>query len=120
MWIALVISAIGIALFIFLFNILEDKYTVCFTLCAICIFLSGVSCGCDSQKEQKQTDSYYLEAEVLATDQMANTTVFTSDQGMYCIIGQYYDVSPYLLTMDTNGTKETNDDKIIVVWRCEN
>lgn len=63
-------------------------------------------------------NEYYLEAEVLATDTIQNTTVFTTEQGKYSIDGVYYDVSPYLLTMDKMGTKDnTDDDEILVVWK---
>ena len=58
--------------------------------------------------------TYYLEAEVLACSD--SKTVFTSNQGYYTADGIYPDDRPYLLTMLTNGTVDTSDDEIAVVW----
>lgn len=63
-------------------------------------------------------DTYYLEAEVMITDSSNNATLFTSNQGLYMTKGTYYDDSVYMLTMETKGTKSTDDDVILVVWRC--
>lgn len=81
---------------------------------AFCMF----TCVFLSYRYDKSTNQYYLEAEVLATDSTSKVTVFTSEQGKYSVQGVYYDIAPYLLTMDDKGTNDTADDEIIVVWRA--
>lgn len=57
---------------------------------------------------------YYLEAEPIAYGD--SFTVFGTKQGNY-IVNNCYSEGTFLLTMSTNNTKTTNDDKIIVIWK---
>ena len=66
---------------------------------------------------------YYLEAEKYT--QKDNEIIFTTDQGFYKWKSFYfsedkYPDTTYLLTMYDNGTKDTKDDIISVVWESKN
>lgn len=66
---------------------------------------------------------YYLGAEKYA--QKDNEIIFTTDQGFYKWESFYfsedkYPDTTYLLTMYDNGTKDTKDDIISVVWESKN
>lgn len=91
----------------------ESIFWVVATSIAIGIILTVVGAYVELRATTAET-TYYLEAEVLACSD--NETVFTSDQGYYTTGGVYPDDRPYLLTMLTNGTRDTSDDEVAVVW----
>ena len=59
--------------------------------------------------------TYYLEAEPLAYNYESNITYFTSTEGQFKAEGIYPE-NIYLLTMDSNGTSDKEDDTVLVVW----
>ena len=61
------------------------------------------------------TPTYYLEAEPLAYNYEANLTYFTSAEGQFKAEGIYPE-NTYLLTMDSNETRDKKDDTVLVVW----
>ena len=62
-----------------------------------------------------ETTTYYLEAEPLAYNYEATLTYFTSTEGQFKAEGIYPE-NTYLLTMDSNGTSNKEDDIVLVVW----
>lgn len=73
-----------------------------------------------------ETNTYPVYAELVESDPDNNTYRFkvlnaTQDNGFDGIYTletnmAVYEDAPYILTMDNNGTKETSDDYIAVVW----
>ena len=73
-----------------------------------------------------EANTYPVYAELVESDPDNNTYKFrvlnaTQDDGFDGIYTletdmAVYEDAPYILTMDTNGTKETSDDYIAVVW----
>lgn len=73
-----------------------------------------------------EANTYPVYAELVESDPDNNTYKFrvlnaTQDNGFDGIYTletdmAVYEDAPYILTMDTNGTKETSDDYIAVVW----
>ena len=73
-----------------------------------------------------EANTYPVYAELVESDPDNNTYKFrvlnaTQDDGFDGIYAletdmAVYEDAPYILTMDTNGTKETSDDYIAVVW----
>ena len=61
------------------------------------------------------TPTYYLEAEPLAYNYETNLTYFTSTEGQFKAEGIYPE-NTYLLTMDSNGTSDKEDDIVLVIW----
>ena len=78
--------------------------TVCFG--AFMVYTSFILMG---------TTTYYLEAEPLAYNYEANLTYFTPAEGQFKAAGIYPE-NTYLLTMDSNGTSDKEDDIVLVVW----
>lgn len=61
---------------------------------------------------------YYMPAEVISE---GDWQAFRGSNGMvYEWPERVSEASEYLLTMDSNGTKELWDDEILVVWRVQN
>ena len=73
-----------------------------------------------------EANTYPVYAELVESDPDNNTYKFrvlnaTQDVGFDGIYTfetnmTVYEDAPYILTMDNNGTKETSDDYIVVVW----
>jgi len=73
-----------------------------------------------------EANTYPVYAELVESDPDNNTYKFrvlnaTQDDGFDGIYTletdmAVYEDAPYILTMDTNGTKETSDDYVAVVW----
>lgn len=61
--------------------------------------------------------TYYLEAEPIAYN--TNTTIFSTPNGCYTTNAIYDEDTMYLLTMNNMGTNDTDDDEILVVWKCD-
>lgn len=63
--------------------------------------------------------TYYMPGELISE---GNWSAFRGSNGMvyeydHDVFGCDLEDAPYLLTMDSNGTKEWYDDTILVVWR---
>lgn len=83
-------------------------------LLGVIIFvISIISCIYMVVKNDHILDTYYLPAEPLAYN--TTQTVFITDQGTYTVDGIYSN-NKYLLALDTNNTKNTSDDIVLVVW----
>lgn len=85
--------------------------------------LVGVLFGTTTYKELNQ-DTYYLPCEVVATNDYCTYfgTVDSDFQEVYTVeTGNHIwpDDVPYLLHMDSKGTKDTKDDEVLVVWRTD-
>ncbi len=66
-----------------------------------------------------QNGLYYMPAEVISE---GNWSAFRGSNGMvyeydHDVFGDNLEDAPYLLTMDSKGTKEWYDDEILVIWR---
>lgn len=61
--------------------------------------------------------TYYLEAEPIAYN--TDTTIFSTPNGYYTANAIYDEDTMYLLTMGDMGTNNTEDDEILVVWKCD-
>lgn len=65
-------------------------------------------------------ETYYLPAEVISSQ--GGSTIFGQVDGQqpsnyaYSVSGTYPDDVPYLLSMDSLGTKDPADDQVLVVW----
>lgn len=62
---------------------------------------------------------YYMPAELISE---GNWSTFRGSNGMvyeydHDVFGYDLEDIPYLLTMDSKGTKEWHDDEILVIWR---
>lgn len=90
----------------------DDKWSD-ILLGAIIIAISIVSLIYMVVKDDYILDTYYLPAEPLAYN--TTQTVFITDQGTYTVDGIYSN-NKYLLALDTNNTKNTSDDIVLVVW----
>ena len=71
----------------------------------------GISWGSD--------ELYYMPAELISE---CDWSAFRGSNGMvyeydHDVFGCDLEDAPYLLTMDSRGTKEWYDDKILVIWR---
>lgn len=71
----------------------------------------GISWGSDGL--------YYMPAELISD---GDWSAFRGSNGMvyeydYDVFGCYLEDAPYLLTMDSKGTKEWYDDTILVIWK---
>lgn len=71
----------------------------------------GISWGSDGL--------YYIPAELISE---GDWSAFRGSNGMvyeydHDVFGYDLEDVPYLLTMDSRGTKEWHDDKILVIWR---
>lgn len=72
------------------------------------------------------TDIYYAEAEIISgtINENNNVDILFSIHGVGEFVYEteyaYSMMSPYLITMDGNGTEDVTDDKILVVWKCMN
>ena len=71
----------------------------------------GISWGSDGL--------YYMPAELISE---SDWSAFRGSNGMvyeydHDVFGCDLEDAPYLLTMDSRGTKEWYDDKILVIWR---
>ena len=63
--------------------------------------------------------TYYMPGELISE---GNWSAFRGSNGMvyeydHDVFGDDLEDAPYLLTMDSRGTKEWYDDKILVIWR---
>ena len=68
----------------------------------------------------KETGEYYMPAEIAAQNTYA--TFFVTEDGNVFVSEKrpwHNENSPYLLSMDTMGTTQIEDDEIRVVWRTE-
>ncbi len=64
-----------------------------------------------------QNGLYYMPAEVISE---GDWQAFRGSNGMiYEWSERVFEDVPYLLTMDSKGTKEWYDDEILVVWRVQ-
>jgi hypothetical protein len=67
--------------------------------------------------------TYYMPGELLIEDPEGSKWVaFRGSNGMvyeydHDVFGDDLEDAPYLLTMDSKGTKEWYDDEILVIWR---
>lgn len=67
--------------------------------------------------------TYYMPGELLIEDPEGSKWVaFRGSNGMvyeydHDVFGNDLEDAPYLLTMDSKGTKEWYDDEILVIWR---
>ena len=109
------IISIGSSLFLFgiflmFISIRRDNTGVIISAVAIVVGFAMCVEGFNKNTEQ----FYYIEAESIAYGD--SFTVFGTKQGNYIINGCYPD-GTFLLTMSTNNTKTTDDDKIIVIWK---
>ncbi len=71
-----------------------------------------------------KVETYYLPCEVIATNETSTYfgTVDQDTQQIYAVNTgdhQWPDDVPYLLHMDSMGTKDVTDDEILVVWRTD-
>ena len=82
---------------------------LCLTVYGALLTLFGLYCMANP------TTTYYLEAEPLAYNYEANLTYFTSAEGQFKAEGIYPE-NTYLLTMNSNGTSDKEDDIVLVVW----
>lgn len=69
-------------------------------------------------------DTYYLPCEIVAANDYCTYfgTVDSDSQKIYAVeTGDHIwpDDVPYLLHMDSKGTKDTKDDEVLVVWRTD-
>lgn len=69
-------------------------------------------------------DTYYLPCEIVAKNEGCTffATVDSDSQKIYAVeTGDHIwpDDVPYLLHMDSKGTKDTKDDEVLVVWRTD-
>ena len=95
--------------------IINSDYA-CHFLCGTCLECIGVIMALFGIfNTTNLTTTYYLEAEPLAYNYKANLTYFTSTEGQYTAEGIYPE-NTYLLTMDSNGTSDKEDDIVLVVW----
>lgn len=97
----------------------KTRITAAAMLCAAALFPAATAL---SQAAEPESDLYYLEAEVVET--LGNATRFGQVDGRepssltYQTPGLFSPDIPYLLTMDTIGTADPEDDEILVVWGC--
>lgn len=90
-------------------------------LAASVFFLDGFMMGSSAPNQE---DLYYLPCEVVATNE-ASTYFGAVDQDTQQIYAvntgdhQWPDDVPYLLHVDSMGTKDVTDDEILVVWRTD-
>lgn len=66
-----------------------------------------------------QNGLYYMPAELISE---GDWSAFRGSNGMvyeydHDVFGDNLEDAPYLLTMDSRGTKEWYDDEILVIWR---
>lgn len=66
-----------------------------------------------------QNELYYMPAELISEGDWG---AFRGSNGMvyeydHDVFGDNLEDAPYLLTMDSRGTKEWYDDEILVIWR---
>lgn len=69
-------------------------------------------------------DTYYLPCEIVAANDYCTYfgTVDSDSQEIYAVeTGDHIwpDDVPYLLHMDSKGTKDTKDDEVLVIWRTD-
>ena len=64
-------------------------------------------------------NTYYLEATQITCDIESNITVFSTPNGNYIVNSVHTEDVPYVLTMDNMRTTNTDDDTVLVVWKCD-
>lgn len=75
-------------------------------------------------KTDVSADLYYAEAEIVSAtiNENNNVDITFSIHGVGEFVYEteyaYFMMSPYLITMDGNGTEDVTDDEILVVWKC--
>ena len=99
-----------------------NKIRIPATVCIAAILVPALAALHAARAAESETTLYYLEAEVVEV--LDHSTVFgqvdgpTPSSNTYETAGIYSASIPYLLTMDTMGTSDPSDDKILVVWGC--
>lgn len=96
------------------------------TILGIGLMLSAVAGGFFGTVvfQSLNPDTYYLPCEVVATNDYCTYfgTVDSDSQEIYAVeTGDHIwpDDVPYLLHMDSKGTKDSKDDEVLVVWRTD-
>lgn len=94
------------------------------TMCFGFVFLVCSLAGFAYFFQSGTPDTYYLPCEIVSVNE-TSTYFGTVDQDIQMIYAaetgdhDWPDDVPYLLCMDSMGTKDITDDEILVVWRTD-
>ena len=101
---------------------LEEWEKILIGIALSTLFAGLFWCACFM--ETNNEDTYYLPCEVLASNDTSTYfgAVDSDSQEIYAVeTGDHIwpDDVPYLLHMDSKGTKDTKDDEVLVIWRTD-
>ena len=76
--------------------------------------------SCKSMQFRADERTYYMPGELISE---GDWSAFRGSNGMvyeydHDVFGDDLEDAPYLLTMDSRGTKEWYDDEILVIWKA--
>lgn len=85
----------------------------------VVLFIIGVFVLGGQDYFYNHPSTYYLEATQITCDIESNITVFSTPNGNYIANSIHTEDVPYVLTMDNMRTTNTDDDTVLVVWKCD-